>query len=149
MTIAEQISAGLKEALNGKVSADLESMTKDRDTEKARADKAAEELKAAQTEVSELKSQLAAAKTDLAAMTSERDALKGAKGEADDKAVKAAAAKEAARIAAAAGQTEIPGEKGSNPGSGQSLVEQFNAITDPKARGEFYLKHFAPKFEKR
>lgn len=68
------------------------------------------------------------------------------------KSVDTSAAAKAAKIAAGAG---IPaGAAPTAPAGGEAktqaqLLEEFAAITDPKARGEFYEKHFASAWQKK
>lgn len=126
------------DAVNGKLTVALEKLTK------AESDLTSATTRAttAEARVKEVEGQLAAKETELATLKSENTKFKETATTTEQ---------QAARIAAAAGlpannapATDANGEAKTEA----QLMDEFSKITDPKARGEFYQKHFAPKFQK-
>lgn len=110
----------------------IEATEKERDTARTELATARTELATANTELGTVKPQLVTAKTKIAEL---------------EKAAKTVS-QTATEIAAAQGipAAQLPATGASAALTDAQLLEQFNAIKDPKERGEFYAKHFAPKF---
>jgi septal ring factor EnvC (AmiA/AmiB activator) len=114
-----------------------------------------------QLQIAELKDQRKAIEDQTAALHAEIDRIRAetATVDAELAAAKArvaelennqvSASRKAIEICAAQG---IPAGRLSAAGADATsdaaqLLQEFNAITDPEARGAFYAKHFAPKFQ--
>ncbi len=133
-TLAEALSAlytqtALVAKLNGDLTA-AQALFTDADTARAAAESRAI---TAETSLTEVSGKLTAATEQVTTLTAEVGTLKASAKTAEAR---------AAEICAASGVKPIETAPGSDAGE-NSLIEQYNAIKGPVAKGEFLLKHKA------